>query len=55
MKNSRANRVESQARLSSSEVQPRIDEANEEFSCKPSGEPSSLEFFRGAAEGRRSQ
>ena len=29
MKNSRANRVESQARLSYSEVQPRIDEVNE--------------------------
>lgn len=31
MKNSHANRVESQARLSFSEVQLRIDEVNEEF------------------------
>lgn len=31
------------------------DEENEEFSCKPSGESSSLGLFRGAAENRRSQ
>jgi len=31
------------------------DEEREEFSCKPSGESSSLGLFRGAAENRRSQ
>ncbi len=31
------------------------DEESEEFSCKPSGESSSLGLFRGAAENRRSQ
>ena len=46
MKNFRANRAKSQARLSYSEVQPKIDEVNEEFSCKPSEEPSSLEKLR---------